>query len=180
MKKRIFSLKLTVILAMLAAISIVLGKYLAINGGEVMRFSLENMPIIFAGMAFGPIAGAVVGLVADLIGCLMVGYTINPLVALGAAVIGAAAGIVPYFVRKISSDRRIVTLISVAVAHLLGSVIIKTVGLSAYYDMPFIILMLWRMLNYLIVGIIDGVVVYILLKNKGIQMHIKNFGGEEP
>ena len=63
MKKRKISLDLKILcqLAMLVAISIVAGKYLAIGIGEVLRFSLENLPIIFAGIAFGPVAGSAGG-----------------------------------------------------------------------------------------------------------------------
>lgn len=178
MSKASKNLKLTVYLALLTAISIICGKYLAIRGGDVMRFSLENMPIIFAGVAFGPLAGGAVGLVADLVGCLMVGYTINPLVALGAAVIGIVSGAVPYLLKRTKLDRRFIIAISVAVAHLIGSVIIKTIGLAAYYDMPFAILMIWRVINYVIVGAIDGFVLHILLKNKEIQMHVRELGGK--
>lgn len=173
------NLKITVILAMLAAISIICGKYLAIRGGDVMRFSLENMPIIFAGIAFGPVAGAIVGVIADLIGCLMVAYPINPLVTVGAAVIGAVSGIVPMLLKKINLKERWITVITVAAAHLLGSVVIKTFGLAVYYDMPFFVLMLWRALNYLIVGSLDGAVVYLLMRNKGIKMQIKELGKGE-
>ncbi|MBP3583660.1 MAG: folate family ECF transporter S component, partial [Clostridia bacterium] len=80
MKKAQLPLQLAVALSMLAAISIILGKYLAFGIGNVLRFSFENLPIAFAGIAFGPIAGALVGAVADLIGCLLVGYEINWLV----------------------------------------------------------------------------------------------------
>lgn len=173
------NLQLTVLLAMLTAISIVCGKYLAINGGEVMRFSLENMPIIFAGMAFGPLAGALVGTVADLVGCLMVGYTVNPLVTLGAALIGAVSGAVPMSLRKINIRPCLLTSLSVFCAHLIGSVIIKTVGLSAYYSMPFGILMLWRLLNYIIVGALDGIIVHTLLGNKEIKMRISRIMEEK-
>ena len=179
MEKSSKSLRLTVFLALLVAISIVAGKYLAIRGGDIMRFSLENMPIIFAGMAFGPVSGMVVGVVADLVGCLMVGYTVNPLVALGAAAIGAVSGIVPMLLKKTKIDARLITVITVALAHLIGSVIIKTVGLSSYYDIPFIILMLWRILNYIIVGVADGVITHILLNNKEIQTQIQALGGEK-
>ena len=173
--KKINSLKITAILAMLSAISIVAGKYLAIRGGDVMRFSLENMPIIFAGMAFGPVAGALVGLVADLVGCMMVAYSINPIVTLGAVAIGLLSGILPTFIKKFTKIKWLITAATVAIAHLIGSVIIKTFGLSIYYSMPFAVLMLWRALNYLIVGIIDGVIVHILTNNKGILMVINKY-----
>ena len=167
------SLRITIILALMVAISILMGKYLAIRGGDVMRFSLENTPIILSGMAFGPGAGALVGLIADIVGCIMVGYTINPLVALGAAAIGLVSGFVPRILGKININTRLKLAITVAIAHLIGSVVIKTVGLSAYYDMPFVILLLWRVLNYLIVGTLDGVVVHILLSHKEIDKQIK-------
>lgn len=172
MTKEQKNLRLTLTLAMLTAISIILGKYLAIRGGDVMRFSLENMPIIFAGMAFGPLAGGLVGCVSDLVGCVMVGYTINPTVTIGAAVIGVISGLVPHLLKKCSLDERLVTVITVAFSHLLGSLIIKTLGLAAYYDMPFLVLLLWRALNYVIVGVLDGLTVHILLHNKGIKMQI--------
>ena len=179
MTKNSKNLRLTVTLAMLTAISIVCGKYLAIRGGDVMRFSLENMPIIFAGMAFGPAAGALVGMLADIVGCLMVGYTVNPVVTLGAAAIGLVAGTLPSVLKKTKIDGRLITLITVSAAHILGSVIIKTVGLSIYFDMPFYILMLWRILNYAIVGALDGVAVHILLSNKGVRLQIKTMKGED-
>ena len=168
---------MTALLAMLAAISIVCGKYLALNLGETMRFSLENMPIIFAGMAFGPLAGAAVGAVADIVGCLMVGYTINPVITIGAAAIGLISGFLAIKLRKIGLNPYVVTVISVFFAHLIGSVIIKTIGLVAYSGMPYPILMLWRGLNYLIVGAIDGIITHILLSNKAIKSRISVIGG---
>jgi hypothetical protein len=72
-----------------------------------------------------------------------------------------------------------ITVITVATAHIIGSVVIKTLGLSAYYDMPFIILMLWRMLNYAIVGALDGVLVQVIKNNKGVKIQIDRLRGEE-
>lgn len=178
MQKKYKGLNITVILAFLTAISIVCGKYLAIRGGDVMRFSLENMPIIFAGICFGPLAGGAVGLVADLVGCVLVGYAINPLVTLGAVAIGVISGICPALLQKTNCKSYIITLVSVASAHLIGSVIIKTVGLCVFYSMPFYVLLLWRALNYLIVGIIDGLAVHILINNKEIKAQIKKLGGK--
>lgn len=166
------STKVLVSLAVLVAISIVLGKYLAIGIGEVLRFSMENLPVLFAGIAFGPVAGALVGAVADLIGCLMVGFTINPVVTVGAAVIGAVGGLVPLILSKRIKGERLIIAITVSLAHLIGSVLIKTFGLSAYYDMPFIILMLWRLLNYTVVGGIEGVLLYTLFNSKGIRRQL--------
>ena len=169
------SLTILVISAFLAAISIVCGKYLAIRGGDVMRFSFENMPILMAGMLFGPLVGAVVGVVADLIGCVLVGYTVNPLVTVGAAAIGLVGGAVYHILGKIKGCPYVLKIsVTVGSAHLIGSVIIKTVGLAAFYDMPLGILMLWRLLNYLIVGVLEGVILWYLLKNKALLREINS------
>ena len=169
MRKRTLSLDLKILcqLAMLIAISIVAGKYLAIGVGTVLRFSLENLPVIFAGIAFGPIAGAIVGVAADLIGCVLVGYTINPILTIGAAVIGATSGLCALvFSENKNPPSAEVTIISTIVAHITGSVVIKTIGLAVFYDMPILILMLWRLLNYAIVGALEAGLLVIIFRNK--------------
>lgn len=173
MKKRKFKkgmpLKLIASLAMLSAISIILGKYMQIPMGNVMRFSFENLPILFAGIAFGPISGLLTGAVADLVGCLLVGYEINPVITVGAAMCGGVSGLVSLVFRKSSTASLPIRIISsVTLAHLVASVVIKTVGLAVYYDMPIGILMLWRLLNYVIVGVLECTLLIILMKNRGV------------
>ena len=170
MKRTKAQLKVRVALAMLTAVSIVCGKYLAVNLGNVLRLSFENLPIIFAGIAFGPIGGALVGVAADLIGCVLVGYGINPLVTAGAAVIGLSSGLASLACRRLPLGARVG--LSVLISHILGSVLVKTVGLAAYYDMPIYALMLWRLLNYAIVGAAEGGLIYALLRNKMVRKQL--------
>lgn len=162
-----------IICSLFVAMSIILGKYLAINGGQVLRFSFENLPVLLAGIWFGPLYGMAVGVVADLIGCLLVGYPINPLVTLGAAAIGAFAGLL---VKLFAKDHIILsTFCAVFGAHLVGSVLIKTFGLAAFYSMPFAVLLLWRCLNYLIIGSMETALICFLRKNRGIQAMLAKF-----
>jgi ECF transporter S component (folate family) len=133
-----------------------------------------NTPVGFAWLP-----GVLVGVVSDLVGCLMVGYTVNPIVTLGAGAIGLASGIAFILLKKTNHQGWLNISLSVAIGHIIGSVIIKTIGLWTYYNTPFEILLLWRVLNYLIVGILDGVVVYILLKNKEINRMITKIGAEK-
>ena len=180
MKKRNSSTPLarSVALALLSAMSIVLGKLLAVNIGEVIRISFENLPILFAALALGPIAGAVVALVADLVGCLLVGYAINPMVTLGAVTIGAVSGAVMKLLPSRLPEWARVS-VSVAAAHVLGSVVIKSVGLSVFYSMPLGVLMLWRLLNYLLVGGAESLLLTFLLKNRGVRVAISSLVGEK-
>lgn len=153
--------------SLLVALSIVCGKFLQIPVGEMLRFSFENLPILLAGMVFGPIAGGIVGIAADLIGCLAVGYAINPLITCGAAAIGCLGGIVYRLAAKVPLPWRV--LLSVAAAHVIGSVTIKTFGLAQFYDIPFLMLMVWRLFNYAIVGAAETLLLYALMKNKAMR-----------
>ncbi len=175
------ALRVSISLSMLAAISIILGKYLAINVGEALRFSFENLPVIFAGIFFGPIAGMTVGALADLVGCLLVGYAINPVVTLGAVSIGLVSGLTWYLLKKAALPTGLTLGVSVALSHLLGSVLIKGAGLSAFYSMPFGILILWRLLNYLIVGALEGILLYFLIKSKTVRSAVSSIkrGGKQ-
>ncbi len=167
------SLRRVVLCAMLAAVSILCGKYFAIPVGTVLRFSFENLPILLSGIICGPIFGLLTGITADLVGCVMVGYEINPLVTLGAAVIGFCGGILFRLLSRLPSACRVT--LAVLLSHLLGSVLIKTYGLAAYYDMPFYLLLLWRLLNYIVIAGLEIFLLTQILKNKAIMSLV---GGE--
>ena len=160
-----------VLAAFLAALSIVCGKYLAIPIGTVLRFSLENLPILLAGMVLGPVAGVLTGVVADLVGCVLVGYAINPIITLGGATVGLVGGLIFRALSRCALSLRI--LLAVLAAHLLGSVLIKTWGLAVFYDMPFYVLLLWRLLNYVIVGTVESLLLLYLLKNKTVRSSLE-------
>ena len=164
------SLRVMILAALLAAISIVCGKYLAIPGGNVMRFSFENLPVLLGGIAFGPLVGAAIGALADLCGSVMVGYEINPIITLGAASIGLISGSLFRITRRLSLSARL--LVCVIASHLVGSVVIKTLGLSAFFALPLWELMLLRLVNYLIVGALEYFVLRILLRNHAIRTQL--------
>ena len=164
------AIKTLVALSALSAIGIILGKFLAFNVTEFMRFSLENISIIFAGIVFGPIEGLIVGAVQDLVGCLAVGYTINPIITLGCALTGCLSGLIYSLAKRVRFYPRVI--LSVIPAHLAGSVLVKTWGLSLFYSLPFVPTLLWRILNYVIVGSAEIIILSILLKSKRLLSEI--------
>jgi ECF transporter S component (folate family) len=164
------SLRTLVMSSIFVALSIILGKYLAIPVGNIMRFSFESLPVLLAGISFGPLVGMAVGIVADLLGSLHRGYDINLTVTLGAAVIGLVGGLCYRLFRSLPDLFRII--LSVVIPHLIGSVVIKTVGLSMHYTTPLPALMLWRLLNYIIVAAMDATALYFLLKSKTMRHHL--------
>ncbi len=160
------SLRILCAAAMLAALSIVLGKYLAIST-PIFRFSFENLPVLMAGIFFGPVVGGMVGAVADLVGCLMVGYDINVIVTLGATLIGVLSGVIARIgTRGGQKPLRPLTLcLAIGVAHVVGSMVVKSVGFRVYYGTPLVTL-LWRVPLYLVTGALEASLLLLLTRNK--------------
>ena len=140
------------LLGILVALSIVLGKVLSITVGA-FRFSLENLPVLLGGIWCGPVGGLAVGVVADLLGSLLVGFAINPIITVGAGVVGLVAGLVYHGAEKtMKMDKRL--LVTIYSAHFLGSVIIKSIGLLLYYGYPIGSILL-RVPLYLGIGFVE-------------------------
>lgn len=156
-------LRILLLMSLFIALSIVFGKYLAFNLGEMLRISFENLPILLAGIFLGPICGCTVAVAADLLGCLLVGYAINPVITIGAALIGLLSGLVARLTHRFPLAAQIV--LTVLISHLIGSVGVKTAGLSAFYGTSYPVLALWRALNYLLVGTAEGILLFVLMKS---------------
>ena len=161
------NLRVMVVAALLAALSIVLGKYLAINLSETVRLSFENLPLIMAGLFFGPLVGGVVGAVADLVGCILVGYAINPIITLGGILIGAVSGAIGLYAFPQREHRwgtwRVY--LPVMAAHVVGSMVVKTIGMMVYYGTPPQIFLV-RVPLYIAIGLLEGYLVMLLFRNK--------------
>lgn len=152
--------------ALCIALCIVLEKFLSITIGA-FRFSIGNLPIIISGLLFGPIVGAIVGCASDIIGSILVGYAINPIITLGAAAVGLTAGLVYNLLAKkpTSSDYALpkytpkTIAISVFSAHIVGNIIIKSIGLHLYYGYPWPMLLL-RIPLYMVIACIELMLTY--------------------
>lgn len=80
--KTIWNTQTLVFMGVLVAMTLVFSRMLAISLGFA-RFTLGSVCTIMAGLWFGPAAGAACGFAADILGCLMQGYAVNPLITVG-------------------------------------------------------------------------------------------------
>lgn len=151
--------------ALFVALSIILGKQLSFTAGP-FRISFENLTVLMAGMFFGPAVGAIVGACADLIGCLIVGYSINPIVTAGAASVGFVAGLVWKLLSRLNIKKRV--FLSAGIAHVIGSMIIKSIGLYIYFGFPLAMIAL-RIPLYIVIGALEAYIILLLLRNKEIS-----------
>ncbi len=151
--------------ALLIALSVVLGKYIAIST-PIFRFSLENLPILMAGIFFGPVIGGIVGIIADLIGCVVMSFTVNPLITLGAAMVGSISGLMSLVLTHGGKPLRpLGVCLSVVPAHIIGSMIVKTIGLSIFAHVPTDKL-LWRIPLYVVIAAVECTLLVLLTRNK--------------
>ena len=145
--------------AMLAALS-VLGKLLNI-GTDIFRISFENTPVIAAGLITGPVGGLATGVVADLVGCLVRGYSINPIITFGMGLIGLIPGIIKIVKKEFGGF--LSYLVVCLISYLIASVIVKSIGLSLYYGTDIKVL-LFRVPMAAANALLDAFIIYELSK----------------
>ena len=120
--------------ALLAALSVVLARLVIPMPNAFTRFSIEAVPIFLAGLLFGPLAGGMVGFVADGVGCLFSGFGYNPLFCLPPILYGVFGGLFrKHLAKKLS--------LSWLAAGFLPPVILGSIGYQSvtlaytyYYD----------------------------------------------
>lgn len=158
------STRLLTLLALLTAMSIVFSRVLSISTGFV-RFNLGSLPVLLAGVLFGPGAGFVVGALADMIGGVLAGYAINPLITLGAGSIGLVGGLV-WRAGAVSRLRLNLRLgCSVLAAHFVGSMVINSLALRIFYGYAWAVLAA-RIPNALALSLANTLILRILLENR--------------
>ena len=159
------SVRTLTMLALLTAMSIVFSRVLSISTGFV-RFNLGSLPVLLAALLFGPGAGFAVGAVADIIGGVLSGYAINPLITLGAGAIGFVAGLAWKKLPEMRFGLRLQ--VSVLLGHFVGSMVITSMALRIFYGYPWATLAV-RIPNALILSAVNTVLLRILLENRSLM-----------
>lgn len=162
-RKHRIPLLLLVRLALLTALSAILKLAQIPVGNDFLRISFENLPLLLAGYLFGPLAGGITGVCADLLGCLLRGYAVNPIITLGAGLVGVMAGL--FGKRGVTAKPRL--WLSIVAAHLVGSLIVKSFGIWLYFATPLPGLAL-RIPTYILTGTAEYVILSLILKNKAL------------
>ena len=160
-----FTTRKLVYMAVLAALQVVLARFIIPMPNPTMRFSIEAVPIIIAGFLFGPVPGMLVGFVGDAVGTLFSGYGYNPAFAVPPIMIGLCAGLMrPILYKKVSYLR---ILAAFAPAVVLGSILWQSYWLSAIYGSHS---WLWflgtRSIQFVITSLVNAAVIFGLFKSR--------------
>lgn len=168
--KRTMTTKTLAYCALLAALSVVLARLIIPMPNVTTRFSIEAVPIYLAGMLFGPMAGALVGFSADLVGCLFSGYGYNPLFCLPPILYGVFGGLLRrWLMGKPSLPRLAVSFLPPVV---LGSILWQSAALSYVYNSKgsfqasLVYFLSTRTVQFAVTLVLDVLIIYLLMKSR--------------
>ncbi len=156
------NLKKLVFAALMTAMSVIIGMFCKsyLTFGAI-RITFDNLPVLISGIFLGPVYGLAVGAASDLITAPISG-SVNPLITVGAALIGLVSGVLG----KVALNKKSYpwVLLAVLPSHIIGSMIVKSLGLWYFYGYT-LPLILPRIPLYIAIGLIESYIIYILIKN---------------
>lgn len=138
-----------VFLGLLTAMHIVLTRLVVIDVGA-HRVSLGSICTILAGLWFGPIGGGICGLLSDILGCIVKGYAINPLITLAAILWGVIPALVRNSFPGDKKKKTIALCVSIVITSVLSTLIITTAGLVWILGYNFYAIMPGRVVQWAI------------------------------
>ena len=168
----VFNTYALTVCALLTALSVILARLLTIIPSEISRFSLEAVPILLAGLLFGPVPGAAVGFAADFIGCLFSPFGYNPIFGLPPILYGLWAGLLRGYVWTKPTVWRVA--LAVFPAALCGSVLWQSAALALVYGGKaklafFLTRLASRSIQFAVTGVIDTAAVWLLLRRNALS-----------
>ena len=155
------------LLAMFIALQIVLSKFLMLQLAPSVRLSIDSVPILLAGIWFGPLAGGLVGALADFLGTMLfpTAGTYFPPLTIAFLLIGVTAGLLARVIKVKHPLLRIALI--VIPSEIIGSYLFKSYALSFLIGVPFTVLLASRALPVAIVMVVNTILVAVLNRTLG-------------
>ncbi len=173
MSKQRNTTKMLTTCALLAAMSVILARLVIPMPNETTRFSVEAVPVFLAGMLFGPLAGGLVGFVADFTGCLLSPYGFNPIFSIPPILYGVCAGMCRPLLKK---HTNLLTIgLGFLPAVVFGSILWQSFALAFTYSREtlkesFYGFLLTRGIQFAVTFVINVLLVYLLYKSNILKL----------
>ncbi len=163
MNKKISTKYLTTV-ALLTALAVVF-KFFSISIGDTRRYSFLLLPIMIAGIFYGPLAGAFTGGLADVIGHLVLPQGMfHPGFTLTAILVGLSSGIISKIFSKtnIKNKNLIVSLVSSIFSFLVVALFLNTLWLSQLTGTNYWPLLISRIIKSIIEMFMNWLLLYLI------------------
>lgn len=161
------TVKKITVLSMFAAISIILTRFFVIYPMPTVRIEFGNIPIMLAGLMFGPISGLIVGGVADFAGALLRGQGFDLVLMLSPMFMGFVAGLARSRILKKPGFISIAAL--TFCVNIIAKMIWTTYWLSVLYGKALMAILPARIIVYSIVPFVEASVLFALLSNSAFR-----------
>ena len=138
-----------VFLGLLVAMHIVLVRVVVIDLGSY-RITIGSICTILAGLWFGPVAGGVSGLLSDILGCLLKGYAVNPLITTAAILWGVVPALMMPLMTGGRVRKTVVLCTGVTLTSILSTLVFTTAGLVWLLGYNFNVIMPGRLMQWAI------------------------------
>lgn len=148
-------------MALFAAISIILARFMVIWLTQSVRISFGSIPILLAGLLLGPVAGGFAGAVADIVGATLFSpFPWYPPLTLPAVLVGVLPGLLkPLLLKEVRLWR---IYLVIFLTNIVTSIGLTTWLLSGLYGTGYLELLALRAPVSFAVAIVEGLIVYIL------------------
>jgi len=155
--------KTLMLMALFAAVSIILTRFLVVYLNSSVRISFGNIPIILASLLLGPLAGGLTAAVADILGALLFSpLSWYPPLTISPVIVGVLPALLKPYTLKEANFINIYLII--LLTDLVAGIGLTTYLLSGLYGTGFLELLAVRAPLSLAVSIAEGIVVSILYK----------------
>ena len=120
--------KLVCLMGMLAALCVLFERTIYIPVGDSSRYSFTFIIIFISGLVLGGACAAITAGIADIVGAIIAGYSINPLITFCVVLSGLICGLLLY------SQRSYIKLaIAILLDQILVSLVLKSAAFAIWY-----------------------------------------------
>jgi len=140
---------------------------------NTLRIGFGELPILIAGIVFGPIAGMLTGGIADFVGATFISpFGWYPPLTIAPILLGLISGTMWYFMRKMEDFHIsfIRIFIVILTSHFIANIVVGTYWLSVLMNTNFWALVFPRAILRVIMTFLESYLIYMIYKTKLIKV----------
>ena len=153
-------------MAIFSALTVIFRRFLTITIFSSTKIGLGYLPTMMAGILYGPIAGAITGGVADVVGMLMKPDGVfHPGFTLSSILIGAIPGFISYYIFKRDFKNKLdwICILSAIFVFMGVRLLLDSLWLTHLYSNPYLFYVIRNIIKDAVEAGINAIVLIILI-----------------
>ena len=153
-------------IAILAALAVIFRRYFTVTIPVNKKIGIGYMPIMLAGILYGPLMGGLTGGLADVVGMLLnPDGVFHPGFTLSSILIGLGSGFISHYVFKKQIRKNItwISIISSLFTFMVVRLLVDSIWLSQLYSNPYVFYVAGNVIKNLIETAINAAILMVLV-----------------